>query len=169
MVSIRSFVAGAAAVAVAVTSAGLVTAQDAKVQVQAPQVQQAQTVANDGTAGNVATYRAKQLIGSKLAIQGNASAGTIDDIVLDEHGNVDYLIVATAEGQLVTVPWDAAVYNADKRVATVQITPENFKQVPTYTTQQYPVYSTPTYRTQVYKYYGLTPGQARRAVRRALP
>jgi hypothetical protein len=105
----------------------------------------------------------------KLAIQGNASAGTVDDIVLDEHGNVDYLIVATADGQLVTVPWDAAVYNADKRVATVQITPDNFKQVPTYTAQQYPVYSTPTYRNQVYQAYGLTPGQARRAVRRTLP
>ncbi|HEY4259552.1 MAG TPA: PRC-barrel domain-containing protein [Schlesneria sp.] len=165
MVSNRPFYAGAAALAVAVTSACFVTAQDAKVQ----QVPQAQPVANDGTAANSATYRAKQLIGSKLAIQGNASAGTIDDIVLDEHGNVDYLIVATADGQLVSVPWDAAVYNADKRVATVQITPENFKQVPTYTAQQYPVYSTPAYRTQTYKYYGLTPGQARRAVRRTLP
>lgn len=165
MVSNRSFLSGAAAIAVAATSVCFVAAQDAQVQ-QAPQ---AQPVANEGANGQVATYRAKQLIGSKVAIQGNAAAGTIDDIVLDDHGNVDYLIVATAEGQLVTVPWDAAVYNAEKRVATVQITPENFKQVPTYTTQQYPVYSTPAYRTQVYKYYGLTPGQARRAIRRTLP
>ncbi len=164
----------AGAFAVALTSVCFVAAQEVKVQkvqpaLPAQQDQQVQQAQPGGSAANVPTYRAKQIIGSKLAIQGNASAGTVDDIVLDEHGNVDYLIVATADGQLVTVPWDAAVYNADKRVATVQITPDNFKQVPTYTAQQYPVYSTPTYRNQVYQAYGLTPGQARRAVRRTLP
>ena len=112
------------------------------------------------------TFRAKQILGSKVAIQGNTSVGTVDDIVLDEHGNVDYLIVATSAGQLVTVPWDAAVYNSEKRLANVQITPEQFQQIPTYTVQQYPVYSAPTYRTQTYKYYGLTPGQSRRMIRR---
>jgi hypothetical protein len=169
MVSNRPLFAGA--FAVALTSVCFVTAQEVKVQKVQPALpdQQAQQAQPGASAANVPTYRAKQIIGSKLAIQGNASAGTVDDIVLDEHGNVDYLIVATADGQLVTVPWDAAVYNADKRVATVQITPDNFKQVPTYTAQQYPVYSTPAYRTQVYQAYGLTPGQARRAVRRTLP
>lgn len=183
MVSNRPFFAGAAmALTAAATSACLVLAQDrpqAPVQVQVqpraqvqPQVQvqaQAQPAAGNAATAGAATYRAKQIIGSKLAIQGNASAGTVDDIVLDEHGNVDYLIVATDDGKLVTVPWDAAVYNADQRVATVQITPEKFQQVPTYTAQQYPVYSTPAYRTQVYGYYGLTPGQTRRMIRRSLP
>lgn len=188
MVSNRPFFAGAALTLVAAaTSACLVLAQDApqpgvkvqvqprgqvqpQVQVQAqPQVQGQQPVAGNAATQGGATYRAKQVIGSKLAIQGNAEAGTVDDIVLDEHGNVDYLIVATADGQLVSVPWDAAVYNADKRVATVQITPEKFQQVPTYTAQQYPAYSTPAYRTQVYGYYGLTPGQTRRMIRRSLP
>lgn len=175
----RQLYVGAALTMTAAISAGLVYSQDAPVpnespqprqvqkpqqapQVQAPQPQQVQPADQQPSQ----TYRAKQIIGAKVALQGNASVGTVDDIVLDDHGNVDYLIVANSAGQLVTVPWDATAFNVEQKVATVQITPEQFKQVPTYTAQQYPVYAAPAYRTQVYKYYGLTPGQARRIIRR---
>ena len=49
----------------------------------------------------------------------------------------------------------------------VHITPEQWKTVPTYTVQQYPVFTAPTYHTEIYRYYGLTPGEQRRAFRRA--
>lgn len=111
-------------------------------------------------------FRAKQIIGSKVSIDEDMSIGTVDDIVLDQAGNVDYLIVINKDQKLVTVPWDATRFDLEKHMATVHITPAQFKQVPTYTVQQYPVFSAPTYRTQVYKYYGLTPGQERRAIRR---
>ncbi len=113
-------------------------------------------------------FRAKQILGSKVSLQGDASVGTVDDIVLDESGNVDYLIVVNSEERLVTVPWDAVRFNADKRLAVVHIAPEKFEQVPTYTPQQYPTFSAPAYRTQIYQAYGLTPGQQRRAMRRGL-
>ena len=112
-----------------------------------------------------ASYRAKEVLGAKVQIEGERSVGTIDDIVLDDHGNVDYLIVLTADKELVTVPWDAASFQPKQRVAKVNITQEKFEKIPTYTTEKYPVF-TPEYRNQTYKYYGLTPGQARRAVRR---
>ena len=112
-------------------------------------------------------FRAKEIIGSKVTLQENAPAGTVDDIVLDEFGNADYLIVATAQKQLVTVPWDAVEMSLEKRTAMVHITPEQFKTVPTYTVQQYPVFTAPTYRSEIYRYYGLTPGEQRRAFRRA--
>jgi hypothetical protein len=115
-------------------------------------------------------FRAKQVIGSKVNLQGDALGGTVDDIVFDENGNVDYLIVVNGDNRLVTVPWDAARFNIDKRVAVVNIAPETFQQVPTYTANQYPAFATPAYRTQIYRAYGLTPGQQRRAMRRgALP
>lgn len=110
--------------------------------------------------------RAKQIIGSKVTLEGNMEVGTVDDIVLDDNGNVDYLVVANSDNKLVTVPWDAARFHADKRVAVVHITPERFQQVPTYTAERYPAFYTPAYRTQVYKYYGLTPAQERRIIRR---
>ncbi|MES2788222.1 MAG: PRC-barrel domain-containing protein [Planctomycetota bacterium] len=126
--------------------------------------------AQDDTAKPAATsgqnFRAKQVIGSKVQIEGDADVGTVDDIVLDDHGNVDYLIVINSDNKLVTVPWDAAAFNVEKRIATVRIAPKNFQQIPTYTVEQYPTFSTPTYRTQIYKYYGITPGQERRMIRR---
>jgi len=115
-----------------------------------------------------AAYRAKQILGSTVNIEGNTQVGKVDDIVLDDHGNVDYLIVVNEDNRLVTVPWDAAQFNPQKRVAFVPIAPARYKTVPTYTAEQYPVYSAPAYRTQVYQYYGLTPGQERRMIRRGV-
>jgi hypothetical protein len=111
-------------------------------------------------------FRAKQILGSKVTLEGDSSAGTVDDIVIDEHGNVDYLIVVNSENRLVTVPWDAARFNPEKRMAVVHIAPEKFRQAPTYTVTQYPNFATPAYRTEIYRWYGLTPGQERRAIRR---
>jgi hypothetical protein len=116
-------------------------------------------------APQAASYRAKEVLGAKVQIEGERSVGTVDDIVLDDNGNVDYLIVLTADKELVSVPWDAASFQPKQRIAKVNITQEKFEKVPTYTTEKYPTF-TPEYRNQTYKYYGLTPGQARRAVRR---
>jgi hypothetical protein len=122
--------------------------------------------APEGKGASVHNYRAKEIMGAKVSLQGDTMVGTVDDIVLDSNGNADYLIVVREDEKLVTVPWDALDFSLEKRVATVHVTPEQFKAVPVYTPKQYPVFSAPTYRTQVYKYYGLTPGQERRVMRR---
>src|SRR6476661_3158666 len=101
-------------------------------------------------------YRVKQVLGSKVLIQSNVSIGTVDDVVFSDNGQVEYLIVAN-EGKLVTVPWEAAKFNFEKQTATLTITQEQYKVIPTYTVREYPAYFEPTYRTGVYRYYGLTP------------
>jgi hypothetical protein len=113
-------------------------------------------------------YRAKEILGAKVQLEGDRSVGTVDDIVLDDAGNVDYLIVLNADKKLVTVPWDAAAFNPKQRLATIDIAPDQFQKVPTYTTDKYPAFSAPDYRNQTYKAYGLTPGQQRRAIRRGV-
>lgn len=110
-------------------------------------------------------YRAKQVIGAQVAITGEASAGTVDDIVLDEMENVDYLIVAKADSKLITVPWDAAAFDVKKTRRDNQDCSEAYQKIPSCTVKQYPAF-TPAYRTQIYKYYGLTPAQERRVIRR---
>lgn len=108
----------------------------------------------------VVTYRAKQILGSKIMI-GTSSVGTVDDIIFDNAGNLEYLIVAN-EGKLVTVPWDAAKFDLKAQTATLNITPEVYRTIPTYTPTTYPDFWAPTYRTQVYKYYNVTPRELRR-------
>jgi hypothetical protein len=108
-----------------------------------------------------ATYRAKQVLGSKIMIQNNTAIGTVDDIVFDQAGNLEYLLVEN-EGKLIAVPWDAAKFDAKSQIAVVNITPQVYKTIPTFTTTTYPDFWAPTYRTTVYKYYGLTPRELRK-------
>lgn len=123
-----------------------------------------QPVATSQAATTSNTYRAKEILGSKVNIENNLSIGLVDDIVFGDDGVVDYLIVNN-QNKLVTVPWEAAKFNFEKRTAIIQISHDRFKEIPTYTVEKYPVFSAPTYRTQIYKSYGLTP-QERRALRR---
>ena len=107
------------------------------------------------------TYRAKQVLGSKIMIQNNTAVGTVDDIVFDSAGNLEYLIVAN-EGKMVSVPWDAAKFDVKSQTAVLNITPEVYKTIPTFTATTYPDFWAPTYRTTTYKYYGITPRELRR-------
>jgi len=110
-------------------------------------------------------YRAKQILGAQIMIQNNTAIGTVDDIVFDNAGNLEYLIVNN-DGKLSTVPFEAAQFNVEKKMAVLTITPEQYKVIPTYTTTTYPDFYTPTYRTEIYKQYGLTPRQLRVIERR---
>jgi PRC-barrel domain len=100
-----------------------------------------------------------------VSIQGNISIGMVDDIVFSDDGYIEYLIVQN-EGKLVTVPWEAAKFNFQERTATVSITQERFREIPTYATERYPEFYAPAYRPEIYKYYGLTPRQERRIERK---
>ena len=111
-----------------------------------------------------APVRAKSLIGTTVSLSGGTEAGTVQDIVFTNEGVVDYLIVAKG-GKMVTVPWDAAKFNYEKRQATINLTEEQYRKIPTYTSERYPDYYAPTYRSEVYKYYNLRPGQQRRLER----
>ena len=110
-------------------------------------------------------FRAKQILGSQIMIQGNTAVGTVDDLVFDEAGNLEYLVVENA-GKLSTVPWEAAKFDLEKKMAVLPLTVAQYNLIPTYTTTTYPSYYTPAYRTQMYKFYNLTPRELRRIDRR---
>lgn len=116
------------------------------------------------TTSTTGTYRAKEVLGSKIMI-GTTSVGTVDDIVFDDAGNLEYLIVDNG-GKLTTVPWEAAKFDVKTRQAVLPITVEQFRAIPTYTATTYPSFYTPTYRTEIYKHYNVTPRELRRIERR---
>ena len=135
-------------------------------QAQPPARVQAQPV--DPNAPATATYRAKEILGSKIMIQNNTAIGTVDDIVFDSAGNLEYLVVVN-DGKMVSVPWEAARFDVKSQTAVVNVTPEVWKTIPTYTATTYPQFFTPTYRTTTYKYFGLTPRELRRIERIVRP
>lgn len=106
-------------------------------------------------------FRAKQVLGTKILIKGDTEVGTVDDLVFDDAGNLDYLIVAGKGGKLTTVPWDAAKFDVEKRTAVLNVTAEQYQAVPTYTVTTYPTFYAPAYRTETYRYYGIRPRDLR--------
>lgn len=111
-------------------------------------------------------FRAKQVLGTSIMIQGNSAAvGTVDDLVFDDAGNLEYLVVDNG-GKLTTIPWEAAKFDLEKKQGMLTINADQYKLIPTYTTTTYPSFYTPTYRTETYKYYGLTPRELRIIKRR---
>lgn len=131
-----------------------------------PQVRTQTTVETRREPGQAhETRRVKNILGSKIHITGNVDAGTVEDIVLNEDGLVEYLVVAN-EGKMVLLPWEAARWDWGRRVATVEITRERYHEIPTFVHDQWPnVYDT-GYRERIYGYYGVKPGQIRRIERR---
>ena len=52
------------------------------------------------------TYRASALLGSKVSIRGKEELGKVSDLVLDDRGCVEYLVVRYGE-KFLPVPWGA--------------------------------------------------------------
>ncbi|QJW93194.1 PRC-barrel domain-containing protein [Frigoriglobus tundricola] len=112
------------------------------------------------------TFRAKQVLGTKILIQNNTAVGTVEDLVFDDAGNLEYMIVSTNDSKLITVPWEAAKFDLEKKTAVLGITADAYKAIPTYTVTTYPQFYAPTYRTEIFRTYGLTPRELRRLERR---
>jgi len=124
----------------------------------------------DRSARSMNFHRAKQVLGSKVSIEGGLAIGTVDDIVFADDGMVEFVVVAN-EGKLVSVPWAAAKFDFKQRQAIVGITQDKFQQIPTFTAENYPNFDT-QYVQRTYSYYnvpqptGVTPRQERRMDRR---
>jgi 5-deoxy-D-glucuronate isomerase len=100
-----------------------------------------------------------------VSIRGDLAIGTVEDIVFTDDGTIDYLVVVN-EGKNVLVPWEAAKFDFDKRTASVNITQERFREVPTFTEAQWSTAYEPAFQQRVYTSYGLRPRDERRIERR---
>lgn len=60
------------------------------------------------------------LMGARVTIERGDSFGKVTDIVLNEDGCVEYLIVSY-EDELVPVPWGAVNYNVDERIVAINV------------------------------------------------
>jgi len=75
------------------------------------------------------TYRATNLLGATVAVKGGDSLGKILDLVLDDRGVVEYLIVQMDQG-LVPVPWGAVSYEGERTVTlTVEYPRDRVKEI----------------------------------------
>src|SRR5439155_15936693 len=58
--------------------------------------------------------RTSVVIGATVSIENNVSAGKVEDLVINDNGCIDYMVVLN-EDKYVLVPWTAATIDFDRR------------------------------------------------------
>jgi sporulation protein YlmC with PRC-barrel domain len=107
-----------------------VRVQTAPVQTQAPQLR-----------------RVSQILGSSVQLQGGAAYGKVQDVVLNETGMVEYVVVSN-EGRLVMLPWSAANVDFGQRVVTYDVTPQAVQPL-SFAPDAFPAVADEQYSTRV--------------------
>lgn len=64
-----------------------------------------------------------RIIGSNVRLQGVNNWGKVDDVILNDNGGIEYLVVAH-DNQFVMMPWTAATVNYGQGFITYNVTPQ---------------------------------------------
>jgi hypothetical protein len=107
---------------------------------------------------SVQVRKVSTIIGGTVVLKDNVSVGKIEDIVINEDGCVDFLVVAYQEKFLV-VPWTVGRFDFERRTIAVEITKERFQEVPTFTREKWPDFSDTKFIETVHKSWGVQPGK----------
>jgi hypothetical protein len=82
--------------------------------------------------------RLSVVIGGSVQIADGVSVGKIEDVVLNDRGCIDYVVVVYHD-KYVAIPWSMATVDYGERIVTVDITERRFAEVPTFTRTEFSV------------------------------
>lgn len=104
--------------------------------------------------------RVSQLMGMSVTNSENQPIGKIKDLVISNHGRIDYLVlegVQTAEGrgQLTAVPFRALHFAPQGRMVSVDISADRLGQLPTFAADSYPDVNDREWRTRLNTLFGI--------------
>jgi hypothetical protein len=116
-------------------------------------------------AAHAGARRMSEIMGARVTIQNNVAIGKVEDLVINDNGCIDYMVVLN-EDKYVLVPWASADVNFERRMVAVEIAREKFREVPTFTRDRWPDLSDRTYVEKLNTYYGVRPGRERRIEKR---
>jgi hypothetical protein len=76
-------------------------------------------------------FRSSAIIGSTANFQGGTALGKVTDVVINDGGCVEYVVVGY-QSRFVPVPWMAATYNSGNRTLMLRIDQAQLSQIPTF-------------------------------------
>jgi hypothetical protein len=97
-------------------------------------------------------HRISSVIGSTVRLQGGDPYGTIEDIVLNDAGCVEYLVISH-DDDYVLVPWAVTTVNYEGRVITVDTTPQRLEPL-IFTRDNWPSPADPQFTRRVQEVFG---------------
>jgi len=92
--------------------------------------------------------RLSLVIGGNVRIAQGVSVGKIEDVVLNDQGCIDYVVVVYQD-KYVPIPWSVATVDYGQRIVTVDITEQRFAEVPTFTRTEFAVLATTEFTQKV--------------------
>jgi PRC-barrel domain len=130
------------------------------------QVEKVQVERRRSEVGRTTTVRRSSIvIGATVSGRGDFSIGKVEDLVINEDGCIDYLVVAS-EDKFVLVPWGSATVDFERRTVVAEIERDKFRDVPTFTRERWPDVTDKVYVEKIRIAYGVRPGRERRIERR---
>jgi hypothetical protein len=136
----------------------------------------AQTVRETTTTTTTEVRKGSALMNVNVAVEGGAPVGRITDFVISDGGCIDYVVV-DSDNRFVLVPFQAVQFEPSRRIVTLNVTREKWRDIPTFTGTNWPVHDQ-NYISRVRTTFGvresgyrgdrrpLTPGEERREDRR---
>ena len=107
--------------------------------------------------------RVSMVIGGSVRIGGDVSVGKIEDVVINDRGCIDYVVVVYHD-KYVAIPWTATTVDFSERIVTVDITEERFAEVPTFTRDEFSMLAKTEFTQKVHSAFG---GKGERKPRKA--
>jgi hypothetical protein len=110
-----------------------------------------QTTQRSGSTQEV--RRLSLVIGGGVRIANGVAVGKIEDVVLNERGCIEYVVVVYQD-KYVAIPWTVATVDYGQRIVSVDITEQRFAQVPTFARTEFSVLSTTEFTQKVQSAFG---------------
>jgi hypothetical protein len=111
-------------------------------------------------------HKAEDVMGKTVVSQTGEELGSVDDLVIAEDGQVQYIILSRGGtlgigGDLIPIPWDAANLQIDQENDQLRadITEQQLEGAPKIEGGNWAQIASPEYEQQVHSYYGTEPRQ----------
>ena len=104
-------------------------------------------------------HKVSDLMGQKVVDQNGQELGSVDNMVVGDNGQVQYIILSRGGvlgvgGTLVPIPWDAANLRTQGDQLVASISKQKLDSAPTFSGDNWAQISQPGYEQQLNSYYG---------------
>jgi sporulation protein YlmC with PRC-barrel domain len=97
--------------------------------------------------------RISTVIGGSVQYAAGGTVGKIEDIVINDEGCIEYIVVAYHD-RYVPIPWTVSTVAFDKRIVTINIEQARFDEVPTFSRDEFALLVQVDFREKVHTFYG---------------
>jgi sporulation protein YlmC with PRC-barrel domain len=104
--------------------------------------------------------RVSTVVSSRVMLAQGGSIGKVEDIVINEDGCIDYLVVAYQD-EFILVPWSITTVNFQQQVVRLDATRQTLRSVPTFTRGNWPNLSNRQYTQRLWSAWGVQSGRGR--------